>query len=66
MNYIYSNLQGELLDFRQDKLMCRVNAITTVIATENWIIKTSPYFIHIAHQSDTALIAVKVIAYNQH
>lgn len=45
---------------RIEKLVCQVNTISTVIATENWIIKTSPYTVNIAHQSDTALIAVKV------
>lgn len=46
--------------------MCQVNTISTVIATENWIIKTSPYTTNIAHQSDTALIAVKASLFESH
>lgn len=45
---------------RMEKTVSRVNTITTVLATENWVIKTLPYWVHIAHQSDTALIVVKV------
>lgn len=45
---------------RMEKMVSRVNTITTVLATENWVIKTMPYRVHIAHQSDTALIVVKV------
>lgn len=41
-------------------MISKINAISSVIATENWIIKTTPYTVHFAHQSDTALIAVKV------
>jgi hypothetical protein len=43
---------------RNDKLVKKFSAITKIIATENWIIKTSLYFVHFAHQSDTALIAI--------
>lgn len=32
----------------------------SVIATENWIIKVGSYHVQLAHQSDTALIAVHV------
>jgi E3 ubiquitin-protein ligase TM129 len=44
---------------RNDKLVKRHSAVTKIIATENWIIKTSLYFVHFAHQSDSALIAIK-------
>lgn len=40
---------------RQDVLRMEINSITSVIATENWIIKTTPYFVYFAHQSDTTL-----------
>jgi hypothetical protein len=43
---------------RNDKLIKRFSAITKIIVTENWILKTSLYFVHFAHQSDSALIAV--------
>lgn len=45
---------------RSDIIISKINAISSVIATENWVIKTTPYTVHLAHQSDTALIAVKV------
>lgn len=44
---------------RNEKLVKKFSAITKIIATENWIMKTSVYFVHFAHQSDSALIAVK-------
>lgn len=43
---------------RHDKLVKKFSAITTIVVTENWIIKTSLYFVNFAHQSDSALIAV--------
>lgn len=43
------------------KKISKVSTIVSVIATENWIIKTTPYEVRIAHQSDTALILVKVL-----
>lgn len=46
--------------FRDTKNVSQTSSIVTVIATENWILKATPYFLQIAHQSDTALIAVKV------
>lgn len=45
----------------ENKFIYQINAITKVIVTENWIIKIKPYNVYFAHQSDTALIAVKVI-----
>lgn len=49
---------------RNDKLVKRFNSITKIIATENWIMKTSLYFVHFAHQSDSALIADRSDAHN--
>ncbi len=43
---------------RQEKLVKRLSAVTKIVVTENWIMKTSLYFVNFAHQSDTALIAV--------
>lgn len=43
---------------RTDKLINRFSSITKIIVTENWLMKTSLYFVHFAHQSDSALIAV--------
>ncbi|XP_011191811.1 E3 ubiquitin-protein ligase TM129 [Zeugodacus cucurbitae] len=42
----------------------KLNSISTVIATENWIIKTSLYNVHFAHQSDTSLSVAKTETYN--
>ena len=44
---------------RNNKLVKKMSSISNIIATENWIMKTSLYFVHFAHQSDTALIADK-------
>lgn len=49
---------------RQEKLVKRFSAITKIIATENWIMKTSLYFVHFAHQSDTAIIAINSDSHN--
>lgn len=38
----------------------RTSAVHSVVATQNWIIKVSNYNVNIAHQSDTALIAIQV------
>lgn len=39
----------------------KTSAVHQVVATQNWIIKSSHFTLNVAHQSDTALIAVKVI-----
>ncbi|KXJ75741.1 hypothetical protein RP20_CCG011130 [Aedes albopictus] len=44
---------------RDDKVVIRMNPLSRVVVTENWIIKTGPYWINIAKQDDTALIAYK-------
>lgn len=46
------------------KTISKISTISTVIATENWVIKTSLYSVRIAHQSDTALVLVKVNTQN--
>lgn len=52
-----------VMPFRDTKNISQTSSIATVIATENWILKSTPYFLQIAHQSDTALIAVKVFEF---
>uniref|UniRef100_A0A1B0BHP3 RING-type domain-containing protein n=1 Tax=Glossina palpalis gambiensis TaxID=67801 RepID=A0A1B0BHP3_9MUSC len=42
----------------------KLNFISTVITTENWIIKTSLYNVYFAHQSDTTLSVAKTETYN--
>lgn len=37
------------------------SAVHSIVATQNWIIKTSNYKVNVAHQSDTALIAIQVL-----
>ena len=44
---------------KSEKLVKRFNSISKIVATENWIMKTSLYFVYFAHQSDTALIVDK-------
>lgn len=45
---------------RDDKVVIKMNPVSRIVVTDNWIIKTGPYWINIANQSDTALIAYKV------
>jgi hypothetical protein len=49
---------------RRDKLVKRFSAITKIIVTENWIIKTSLYFVNFAHQSDSAIIVINSDTHN--
>ncbi|XP_065074846.1 E3 ubiquitin-protein ligase TM129 [Ochlerotatus camptorhynchus] len=44
---------------RDDKVVIKMNPVSRIVVTENWIIKTGPYWINIANQNDTALIAYK-------
>ncbi|OXU32031.1 hypothetical protein TSAR_004329 [Trichomalopsis sarcophagae] len=45
------------IEFRRiDKIIIDTNSITKIVATDNWIIKVSPYKLYFAHQSDTALV----------
>lgn len=41
---------------RVDKIIIQSSSVVRVVATDNWVIKISPYTLNIAHQSDTALI----------
>ncbi|XP_037953099.1 E3 ubiquitin-protein ligase TM129-like [Teleopsis dalmanni] len=49
---------------RYDIYKKKLNSISTVIATQNWIIKTSLYNVNFAHQSDTSLSVAKTETYN--
>ena len=42
-----------------DKIISATNSVTSIIVTDNWIIKVMSYGIIVAHQSDTALIVNK-------
>lgn len=44
---------------RDDKVVIKMNPLSRVVATENWVIKTGPYWINVAHQDDSALVAYK-------
>lgn len=44
------------IDCRIDKICIRTNTLTTIVATDNWLLKVTPYNMYCAHQSDTALI----------
>lgn len=46
--------------FSDDKICMKTSAVHSVVATANWIMKVSHYTVNIAHQSDTALIAIRV------
>ncbi|XP_039304211.1 E3 ubiquitin-protein ligase TM129 isoform X2 [Solenopsis invicta] len=41
---------------RIDKIVIVTNSITRVVATDNWVIKITPYKLQVAHQSDTTLV----------
>lgn len=45
--------------YRVDKIVIVTNSVTRVIATDNWIIKVTPYKLQVAHQSDVTLIVNK-------
>ncbi|XP_043269386.1 E3 ubiquitin-protein ligase TM129 [Venturia canescens] len=40
----------------ESRLVIVTNSVTKVVATDNWIIKVTPYKLHVAHQTDTTLI----------
>ena len=44
---------------RIDKIIITTNSITSIVATDNWIIKIMPYKVLVAHQSDAVLIVNK-------
>uniref|UniRef100_A0AAG5DJ13 Uncharacterized protein n=1 Tax=Anopheles atroparvus TaxID=41427 RepID=A0AAG5DJ13_ANOAO len=45
---------------RNTKMEIRSNAISTLVVTENWIIKTNLYRINVAHQNETSLVGYKI------
>ncbi|XP_064549293.1 E3 ubiquitin-protein ligase TM129 [Drosophila montana] len=49
---------------RQDIYKKKLNSISMVIATENWIIKTTMYNVNFAHQANTSLSVAKAETYN--
>lgn len=58
----YSAVASEIgIEFRQPEIYKKkLNSISSVIATQNWIIKTTMYNVHFAHQSNTSLSVAKV------
>ncbi|KAJ3642154.1 hypothetical protein Zmor_024963, partial [Zophobas morio] len=47
-------------EFRRiDKICVRTNSLIKVIATENWILKVTPFTVLTAHQSDASLVVQK-------
>ncbi|XP_072766918.1 E3 ubiquitin-protein ligase TM129 [Anoplolepis gracilipes] len=44
---------------RVDKIVIVTSSITRIVATDNWIIKITPYKLLVAHQSDATLIVNK-------
>lgn len=64
--YNNSNWQAVAVDINreyrnQNRMEIKMSSVSSLIITENWIIKTLPYKLYIAHQSDTELVADKVI-----
>ncbi|XP_011497085.1 PREDICTED: E3 ubiquitin-protein ligase TM129 [Ceratosolen solmsi marchali] len=49
---------------RVNTITINTNSITKVVATDNWIIKVTPYQLYFAHQSDTSLIVNKSDTHN--
>ncbi|XP_058129219.1 E3 ubiquitin-protein ligase TM129 [Anopheles ziemanni] len=48
-------------EYRRDtKMVIRSNAISTLVVTESWIIKTNLYGISVARQNESSLVAYKV------
>ncbi|XP_033163988.1 E3 ubiquitin-protein ligase TM129 [Drosophila mauritiana] len=62
----YSAVASEIgTEFRQPEIYKKkLNSISSVIATQNWIIKTTMYNVHFAHQSNTSLSVAKAETYN--
>ncbi|GLH05941.1 Uncharacterized protein GBIM_11482 [Gryllus bimaculatus] len=47
------------IEFRRiDKFCVNTNSVVKVIATDNWVLKVSPYTVQCAHQSDSALVLI--------
>ncbi|XP_036675701.2 E3 ubiquitin-protein ligase TM129 [Drosophila suzukii] len=62
----YSAVASDIgIEFRRPEIYKKkLNSISTVIATQNWIIKTTMYNVHFAHQSNTSLSVAKAETYN--
>ncbi|XP_043652227.1 E3 ubiquitin-protein ligase TM129 [Drosophila teissieri] len=62
----YSAVASEIgTEFRQPEIYKKkLNSISSVIATQNWIIKTTMYNVHFAHQTNTSLSVAKAETYN--
>ncbi|KAL1397924.1 hypothetical protein pipiens_009359 [Culex pipiens pipiens] len=41
------------------RVVIRMNPLSRIVVTESWIVKTGPYWINVAGQEDTALVAFK-------
>lgn len=50
--------------FRVDKINLQCSTVSRILATDNWIIKLTPYNIFIAHQSDSVLILSSADTHN--
>lgn len=47
-------------EFRRDsRVVIRMNPLSRIVVTESWILKTGPYWINVAAQEDTAMVAYK-------
>ena len=53
--YSFTILLIIILFFSVNKIIIKINALTKIIATDNWIVKVSPYNLNLAHQSDASL-----------
>ncbi|EDW54825.1 E3 ubiquitin-protein ligase TM129 isoform X1 [Drosophila sechellia] len=62
----YSAVASEIgTEFRQPEIYKKkLNSISSLIATQNWIIKTTMYNVHFALQSNTSLSVAKAETYN--
>ncbi|KAK6622429.1 hypothetical protein RUM44_002240 [Polyplax serrata] len=54
INRIASDIDSEYRSI--DKIIIKCNALTRVIATDNWIIQIQPYTVNFSHQSDSTLV----------
>ncbi|XP_055624366.1 E3 ubiquitin-protein ligase TM129 [Toxorhynchites rutilus septentrionalis] len=47
-------------EYRRDhNVVIKMNPVSRIVVTESWVIKTTSYWLNVAHQDDTALIAYK-------
>ncbi|XP_018324396.1 E3 ubiquitin-protein ligase TM129 [Agrilus planipennis] len=54
---VASNINSEFRSI--DKTIIQTSSICEIVATENWILKITPFTIFVAHQSDTRLVVNK-------